>query len=346
MQNFSKGRIAAGCVIGVVCGLVFPLLMLFSAWVLLIPIILAFLWVWAGWPAVLAGALSTAFAAYQWGGWGFVLAALGGLALPGVGAARLTDARKPFFRSVGYSVLIQWGALMAVTAIAWLLLRQNLVDVLTETLNGMLAQTPRYLQHFIVLQLGQAGMFGGNTGINFASAILTDAQLESLIAQLLSTINSGLKLMLPSYLISSGAATGALSYTVAAYVRVRRGDDPPMPYKKPETWRLAPDLIIGPPVMAALCVVLSRMNVAGADAAYVALINLTRLLMTVQAVGAFDRRLKASGTAPRRRAALITACVVFGQTLMPFVGAYSALFGSKGLISSKIRKRMDGKGEE
>lgn len=347
MQIFSKGRLIAGCVIGAACGLLLPVLLAFSAWVLPIPILFAFLWVWAGWPAVLVGALSAAAAGYWFWflGWGFS-AALLLIALPGVLAAILTSRRKPFFQSVGISVAMQLAALILLTVIAWLIYRQNLVDVITATLKGFFYEFPGYLQHYLVLQLGQIGMFGDSTGIDFSKAILTDAQLQSLVDQIIHSINSGLKLSLPAYVLTSGAATGALSYLTAAWTRVRRGDDPAIPFVKPEDWRLKADLIIGPPALALVCLGFNQMGISGADAAYVALVNLAQLLFSVQAVGAIVRRLKAGGVTPGKRTALVVLALVIGQRLMPLVGIYSALFGSQGLISKQIRKRMDGKGDE
>jgi multisubunit Na+/H+ antiporter MnhE subunit len=64
VQSFSKGHLIAGCVIGAACGLMLPLLLVSSMWFLPIPVIFAFLWVWAGWPSVLAGAASVALAGY------------------------------------------------------------------------------------------------------------------------------------------------------------------------------------------------------------------------------------------------------------------------------------------
>jgi hypothetical protein len=56
--------------------------------------------------------------------------------------------------------------------------------------------------------------------------------------------------------------------------------------------------------------------------------------------------MKAAGVTPGRRAALVVAAMVIGNRIMPFLGMYSALFGSEGLVSKQIRKRMDGKGDE
>ncbi len=345
MQTFSKGRLIVGSAIGVACGLTVPLLLTASAWVMPVSVVFAFLWVWAGWPTVVVGALSVALAGSKFLGWGFSLAFLY-LALPGVAAAVLTGLRKPFYRAVALSVAAQWFAYVSLTVAMWLFFRQNLVDVLTGALEGMFRELPGYLQHYLLLQMGQMGFFGTSTGINFSNAILTDAQLQNLLAHLIYTINEGLKLTLPAYVLTSGATTGALSYGVAAWVRVRRGDDPAVPFVKPEGWRLTANLIIGPPALALLCLALRQMGVLGAQEAYIAMISLAQLLFSVQAVGVIDRRTKAAGMAPGKRTALIVLALVVAQTLMPFVGMYSALFGSRGLISEKIRKKMDGKGDE
>jgi hypothetical protein len=347
VQSFSKGRLIAGCVIGVACGLLLPLLMITSAWFLPIPILFAILWVWAGWPTVLVGMMSVTLAGYlYWNlGWGFA-AGMVVISLPGVIAAALTERRMPFYRAVGVSAAVQLFSMLAVTAAAWLFFRQNLVDVMTGALRGLIDDIPVYYQHYLALQMGQLGAFGSNTGINFSNAILTDAQLQSLIDQLLYTINEGLKLSLPAYVLASGAATGAMSYAAAAWVRVRRGDDPAIPFVKPVSWRLSANLIVGPPAMALVCVGLMQFNITGAEAAYLAAITIARLLYTVQAVGVLERRLKMGGMAPGKRTALIVLALVIAQQLMPFVGMYSALFGSQGLISKQIRKRMDGKVDE
>lgn len=345
MQTFSKGRLIAGCAVGVACGLMLPLLMMASVWAMPVAVVFAFLWVWAGWPAVAVGAVSVALAGFKFLGWGFSLAFLY-LALPGVLAAVLTGLRKPFFSAVRLSVAAQWFAYISLTVAIWLFFRRNLVDVLTGALEDMFRDLPGYLQHYLILQMGQMGLFGSNTGINFSKAILTDVQLQTLISHLIYNINEGLKLSLPAFVLTSGATTGALSYGLAAWVRVRRGDDPIVPFVKPEGWRLSANLVIGPPALALVCLILGRMGVLGAQEAYIAMISLARLLFSVQAMGVIDRRTKAAGMTPGKRAALIILAMVFAQALMPFIGIYSALFGSKGLISGILQKKMNGKGDE
>ncbi len=345
MQNFSRGRLIAGFAIGAACGLMLPLLLTVSIWFLPFPVIFAFLWVWAGWPAAAFSAAVVAATGYWLFGGGFA-AGLLMISLPGLFAAALTSRRRPFFRAVGESVALQWAALFILTAAAWLFYRQNLVDVMTGSMRAMLEDLPLVVQRYFLSMLGQAGAFGANTGIDFARGLMTGAQVKSLVDQFFSTLNSGLKLSLPAYVITSGAATGAASYALSAWVRVRRGDEPLVPFVKPEGWRLGANLVIGPPALTLTCFVLDRAGVPGAESAYLAMLNLTGLLFTVQALGVVDRRLKAVGVSPGRRAAIAVLAVVIGQQLMPFVGAYSALFGAEGLITKKIRKRTDGKGDE
>ena len=345
MQNCSRGRLIAGFAIGAACGLMLPLLLMFSMWFLPFPIIFAFLWVWAGWPAAAFSVATVAATGYWFFGGGFA-AGLVLISLPGILAAAMTSRRKPFFRAVGESVALQWAALFLLTVAAWLIFRQNLVDVMTGSLRTMFEDLPLIMQRYMLSMLGQAGAFGANTGINFASGLMTNAQAKDLIEQFFYTVNAGLKLSLPAYVIASGATTGALAYALPAWVRVRRGDEPAVPFVKPGGWRLSANLVIGPPALTLACFLLDRSGVSGADAAYLAMMNLTWLLFTVQALGAIDRRMKAAGVSAGKRAAISIMAVVIGQQLMPFVGVYSALFGSEGLISKQIRKRMDGKGDE
>ncbi len=143
------------------------------------------------------------------------------ISLPGLFAAALTSRRRPFFRAVGESVALQWAALFILTAAAWLFYRQNLVDVMTGSMRAMLEDLPLVVQRYFLSMLGQAGAFGANTGIDFARGLMTGAQVKSLVDQFFSTLNSGLKLSLPAYVITSGAATGAASYALSAWVRVR-----------------------------------------------------------------------------------------------------------------------------
>lgn len=343
--NFSKGRLIAGCVVGVVCGLALPLLSVFSAWVLPVSVIFALLWVWSGGLSVLLGAVSVALAGTLYIGWGFAAAMLV-LTLPGVLAAVLTERRKPFYHAIGYSVAMQLAALLLVTVAVWLFFRQNLVDVITGQMRGFFESLPLAEQHLWVLRMGQMGFVGQNSGINFSGAILSDTQLKNLIDQMYYVVNEGLKQTLPAYVLATSALTGALSYVGAAWVRVRRGDDPAVPFVKPDGWRLDANLIIGPPALALVCLGLGSLGFDGADAGYVAMIYVAQLLFTVQAVGALERRMKTAGVGPGRRSALIVAAMLIGYRIMPFLGMYSALFGSEGLVSKQIRKRMDGKGDK
>lgn len=347
MQHFSRGRLIAGCVIGVVCGLALPFLMIFSAWVLPLTVIFALLLVWAGWPSVAVGALSVLLigSRYPFLGWGFAGSMLL-LTAPGVVAAALTERRGPFFRSVGISAALQLAALVLVTAAAWLFFRQNLVDVATGSARRMFDALPPFQRRDVIMWLGQMGFFGSNTGFDFSRFFPTVPQLKDLVDQLFNTLNAGLKQTLPAYVLTASATSGALAYAGAAWIRVKRGDAPAIPFVKPDLWRLNADLIIGPPALAVVCLLLDRLGLAGADSAYVALLSLAELLFTVQGIGVLERRMKPMGLSPGYRTGITVAALIIGYRVMPFLGLYSALFGSQGLVSGWIRKRMDGKGDE
>lgn len=338
MAKLSFGRMTVGVVLGLLSGLLLAFELAISPMLMPVPIFIAFLWLWSGWPGAVASSVSTLGMSVLIGGWPMATAVGAVMVLPGWLSASLVFRRMRFYSGIKASVGIQLGLLIAVLIAAWLYVKGNLVDVAMNALRASLDSSP--ITGALLAMLGQMGFFGAQTGLDF-SAALDAVQQKQLLDAMFSAYTAQYKLTAPAMLLHTGLVTGSLSYLLPVYVCARRGDEPTVSFAHPHEWRLSANTIIGLPVCVGVSLVLNELGVSGADALYVALVNVLFLALTVQAIGAVSRWMRAAGFTPGKRVLLVLAMILFTQVVLRLIGVYSALFGSKGLISTYIKKRTE-----
>lgn len=310
---------------------------------LALPVVISSFWAWGGWPCALAAALSNFAAVLLLLGPAAAAVFFAALILPGLLTAFLVKRRMRFYAGVRASMLIQLGAFLLLLFGAWLMIRGDLIDALLQPMREVFDQIPGELLGY----LGQAGFFGADTGIDFARA-LDAAQRSDLLNALFGNISLLLKQNMPSTVLTTGIVVGGLSYALCARQLVRSGAEPPVDFVPVGEWRLTPSMIVGLPASTLISLILFNMGVRGADALYVAVLNLMFLAFTVQCAGALSRRLKQAGVTPGKRCALILLVTLLVPYLGRFLGIYSALLGSQGLITNYLKKRAEkrDKGDE
>lgn len=344
--NLSWGRIAAGVVLAILGTLVMPLLMSFMTIFLCAPVLVALLYAWSGPLPALVAAAGTVMMCALFGAPAMV-AGLLALMLPALGAILLLHRRLPFFRAMALSIAIQLGLLLLTVAFAWLLVQRDLVSALADYMRAAVESLApgsfeeQFYQVFLI-SMGRMGWFG-TPDIDFMAATLSAAEQAQLSEQLIGIVDAGLRLNLVSIILCSGTMTGILNYALPAKVCSRRGDEPLVPYKHLHEWRLTRDMIIGLPACTLVCYIALNMGLAGTDSAYVALMNLCYLAFAFQGAGALARRMRGMGVSGGKRTALAALMMLFLQWVLSLMGVYSALFGSRGLISDYLRKRAEKK---
>ena len=96
---------------------------------------------------------------------------------------------------------------------------------------------------------------------------------------------------------------------------------------------------------AAVCIVtaiaLQLMNIDGAVGATTVISTLVRSLFLIQGVAALTRRMKESGSGKGMRTALLVLAVLFAGSFVELAGVGSALIGRKGVITNKMRQKIE-----
>lgn len=343
MTKYSVGRIFGGLGIALASALLLPLEMALVPWLVVVPLLGAFLFVWAGAIPALGLCAMTLLSARFWGGGLMTTAVLLGMILPMLAAMRMLRMRLPFFRAMLICVAAQIASMALALVYVRLATGQDLIAALTGWLRGRMESLPplllsEYLMLFVRARLLPA------SGLDLSQALLSAQDAARLLDSLLSTLDTGLRLNLPSLLLCSGAATGMLSHSLSAlYCRVK-GFEPPLNYVYLSNWRLPRQMIIGLPLSALAAYVALMLGMNGADSALMALLNLCVLAFTVQALGAMGRRMRALGIGSVRRNWMNALMLVFGQWLLAAMGVCSALFGSQGLVRLWIQRHNDNAG--
>ncbi len=353
MTKFSFGRIAAGVGLALGCaallalGLVFPGLMqpavlIALGFVMLSPLIIALLYAWSGpVPAFLAGAVTLSFS-YLMGEnpVQMMLVCALGLVLPGLGYVLLLRARCPFFQGMQMTIALQLGALLLALGAARVMLNEDLVGAFLGYARHAVSQLPVGLVNQYLLLFGRLGMVSA-PGVDFSMPFLMPLVQTQLIESLFANLETGVRVMMPAMLLSYGVMLGMTGYALPAWVCARRGEEPPVPIVHLSDWRLPKTMIIALPACTLLLWILLQAGMLGADAAYQALLGLTGLAFAVQGAAALSRRMRLSGAARGRRLLMIAFGWIFARWLFTTIGVWSALMGSKGLITEYLRKRND-----
>ena len=105
-------------------------------------------------------------------------------------------------------------------------------------------------------------------------------------------------------------------------------------------WFLPSRAVGGLTVCMVTGLVLNLMNIEGAAGVMVVFGQITSTLCIIQGVAAISRLFKKSGAGRGARIGLTTAAVIFASQFMEMVGMASALFGSRGAVSTWMRNKM------
>lgn len=347
MRKVQERHLVAGIALGLLSGALLPFTLGAASIIMLPSVIVATLGAWSGVAAALAASFSQLAVARAIGGGMLMLVVFTAMLLPAWGVFFLIGRRPRFEQGVKWSALMTLGALFMLLLSAWMAVRGSLIDALVHALRASVEALPGDLLGTVLGIWGQTGLFGPNAaGIDFTRA-LTAVERVQVLDGFARTLTALLQMSFVSMLLTSGALTGAVSYLLAARVAHRRALVPSVDYRHPRGWRLTPGLIIGPPACALACAIAHRLGLRGADAAARAFFDLSGLLFLVQGIGAADRRLHEVRVPKRYRTFTLVLLTLVGAYFLRIAGVFSALVGSKGLVTQYIKRHAgrNGKGD-
>lgn len=324
-----------------------PSFFMTSMLVCIAPIAIALLYAWAGWlPAGIVSVGTVASLAWFAGISGAVsplLAGLGAalaLVAPGIVSIVLMEKRIGFFRRMIAAVLTQTAALLACVAVVYLGLGVDLVDALTGTMRASVEYMPQEMIESFLNMYYYSGMLTEESMKELSGGILLRADVMKIFDEVFELTNYQLKQIMPALLINSGLVSGILMTALPGLVAGKRGFDAESAYKPVHEWFLPSRAVGGLTVCMVTGLALSLMEIEGATGVLVVFSQVVTTLCVVQGIAAIARRFRKTGAGLGTRIALTTAAVVFASQFMQMVGMASALFGSRGAISTWMRNRM------
>lgn len=179
------------------------------------------------------------------------------------------------------------------------------------------------------------------------------------ITSMLRIIQLYYEVYLPANLLAGAVWTAALSTLWGNWLAARRGMATSESFAGLFAWRLPANLTWGILLTLAAAFALKFTSIAGADAAWAAVLQLSMTAFTLQVLGANDRRLKNGGASVGRRTVSVVLLMLVGgiavplvlglsvTTLLGVIGAASAVFGRYGALRpwmDKHKKDINGSG--
>lgn len=333
-------RVVAGLVIALILGFFAPYIALAPV----VPVVIAFLYAYAGFiPAAACAALSLGSYAISFGATGAFIGLAAHIA-PAALIVRGIRARMPFFRQIAAAIAaLALGAVFAL-GIAAAALNSNLIGALTEAMRSTLASTeaayPGFIDMVAARTYGIPGAPELMTPDLLTRGFLSAEQRAGYAAALLNDMTAALALALPGYLLSTAALSGLLSVAWPGYVR-RAESEADGSYLPLARWYAPFQVSLGLLATLGVSHLLFLQKVQGGDTLYVTIESILRLVFLVQAAASIERRMQAFGARAWLRVAVILVTALFFSGFAAYYGAASALVGSRGAMRQLMERRAN-----
>lgn len=342
MRNNSVIKTVGVSLLALVLALLTPLTLVFSLQLLLIPLILVWLYAWAGTvPAALYTA-GTLFMCALTGGTGLAVLAAFALFVPPCLTIVMIRLRKSYDTCLKVSIISQTLALMLSVIILWMVTGRSAVDLFMDFFAERLREIPSAFTEQMFLVYGQLGLFaGGANGIDFAKGYLTSQEYLQVIDMFCATTGDGLKTLLPALILTNGITSGLIDVALPVWIYANRGDDLGSRRLPMSEWHVPRNAAIGLPVCLILSYIMYRTGMASGYAVFEAIKELCLLLLSIQGAGSLSRSLKRSGSSRAKRIILISLLLLFARLASYIIGFCSLYLGSQGIITSYLKKKVD-----
>ena len=339
MKNRSLATILVASLVGLLVGAGQVFYISFFPACVLGTVLAALFFAWGGWlPAALYLAASVGGVGWLFGA-GMAGAAALLVAVPSVVVIAMFWRRASFAARLKGAIGAQLAAFLILICVLYLQAQRDLISVLLDFANSWIESLPASLRLVLAQQFALTGLITGDTAQKAIEGSLRTMEVLGALKESIEIQGNLLRLRLPGLLLSSGLLTGVLAVALPDCVYARRGDT--IDYLPFCDWHMPSQATIGAIVCLAAAGVMVLFKVSGAEAVWNAIIIASGTLCVIIGAAALDRRMKAAGRGKAFRVILIGLGVVFVQGLIMICGVYSALLGSRGLISGFIRRKRD-----
>lgn len=343
------GRQAGGALLGVAFGVIMPLVAVLQI-SLLVPVLMlggilaVHIKARCGWIAAgVALAAQLASAAYFLGG-SVALMVLAACVAPALLVITQVDRKRPFFEQMKLGVPAYGAGLVAAMLIAYASFGGGMVARFVDILRAEYGRMPDSALQPLVDSVNS--MLAVNGAVNLNSLMTVDS-FRSQLFGVLDLMQEVYAETLPGTLLSGALLSGALSVLWGNWTMARRGLATNESFVGMGGWFLPAQLSLGAVGLWLVGLILNYSGYSGGATVYSAVSQLAGAAFCVQALSALDRRMMRSGRSLSRRRLLIALLAVAAllmrgfSSVMSYVGAASALFGSHGAIRRWIEARQN-----
>ncbi len=294
-----------------------------------------------------------------------MLCALGALlilVLPAAAAITAIEKKLPFAQRMAVGIAAQSGALLLGAGAIYLVAGVDLVNALAGVLRGIVDTVlPPDLAVSVLQIFSTAGLLTKETVSNLNVLLeqferVDPAQLYmmgyTLSAEQMQLLTGALdqafeyfayylRQILPAMLLHSGLLTGVVMTTLSGFIMKRRDAECTLEHKSVATWQV-PRQPMGMMLVGLISGI--AMQYAGMDQALAVTSVFSMLLtalLTIQGLAALLRLFERAGVGRGFKIGMPIAMVIFASSVLEMAGVMSALFGSHGVISLWMKKRME-----
>ena len=168
---------------------------------------------------------------------------------------------------------------------------------------------------------------------------------QELLDLLFAEFEQMFKVATPLALVSLTGYNAAIGVLWGNWLRARHGEDK-VQYVAMDGWRLPTSTILAVLIALAVTYGLTFTGSVECEMVFNVVLSASSLLCLSQASASILSRMKAGGSSAGKRIAIYVAMLLFLNIYLVFYGAFSALFGSKGLITTALKERLEKKTQD
>ncbi len=352
LEQYPIGRVILASILGLVLAYFAPSMVITSILFCITPVILCALYAWAGWvPAAIgaAGTLCTMSYAAPIFGVNSVLMLVGTLLIllaPAAAVIYATEKRMKFFTRLTIAIAAQTAVLLIAMAVIYAGMKIDLVDQMIAATRESMDYLPAGSVSVVLQQFAMSGILTEESIAELSGGILTTGDISRVLDQAFEAISYTLKQLLPALILSSGLLSGIAMTSLSSRICKNCDRKPPVDHVLIDHWRVPPSTV-GMLIVGSISgMIMQYSGVVGSEAVTMVFTLLAMELLIIQGIAAISRRFREVHASTLSRLGLITASLVFMPSFLEIMGILSLLFGSRGVITMWMKKRMEQKESE
>ncbi len=243
--------------------------------------------------------------------------------------------KRPFFDQLMCSVIAAVGMIALAVVAAALYAGSDLITTIVDQMRDIFE-----IQKDLLWETTQS-MF------NSAETTVTIDDYTQMYNQIFNTFESYYDYYLLSNLLCGAIISSLVAVLWGNWLQARQGEATRDSFCGLSEWFLPVNITYGLILSFAAAYIISKTSLSVGQTVWIVVRDITKLIFTIQAFAAMDRRMRSKGAGRGRRTTVIVLIIILGMLfgnvliisvyeLLAIVGCASALFGRKGALRSRI----------